>query len=114
MTAAVRSLVVGSVVEVVAFFCSIPKDSTQPETGFQLVTAYTQAPGMFAFFRFGELIGELPAGIAIPLELLNLAAAFLIEAGLFALPFWFVARWWDRRAVRSRCSGLTDIGRENA
>jgi len=99
MNAALRSLAVGSLVEVLAFSISIPKDSLQPETGIQLVAAYTQAPGVFAFTRFDGLVADLPAGLAVPLDLMALAGAFLIEAGFFALPIWFVGRWWSRHAA---------------
>ena len=91
-----RSFAVGSGVEVIALLTSIPRDSTPPETGIQLIAAYTQVPGMFAFFRYSDLVQHLPAVIAVPFSLLGLAGAFLIEAGLFALPIWCVARWWRR------------------
>jgi hypothetical protein len=89
-----RSLAIGSVFEIVVFVVSIPRDSTQPETGVQMLAAYTQVPGMVAFFRVTDLANGLPAGVAVPLMLLMLIVAFLIQAVLFALPAWCLARWW--------------------
>ena len=94
-----RSLAIRSVLEIVVFVFSIPRDSTQPETGLQLLAAYTQVPGMVAFFRVTDLANGLPAGVAVPLMLLMLVVAFLIQAVLVALPAWCLARWW-RAAAR--------------
>src|SRR5258708_4573848 len=101
MNAVARSLGVGSVLEVLALCCSIPKDSTRPETGLQLVMAYTQVPGIVAFRVLSGLVASLPAVIGIPVGILGLGVVFVIQAGLFALPFWFIARWWNLRLVRS-------------
>jgi hypothetical protein len=97
MTPVLRWLVFGAALEVIAFMVSIPKDSTAPEKGLQLAAAYTQVPGMVTFFAVLRLVGGLPAGLSVPLDILALVLACIIQAGLFGLPFWLLSLWWQGR-----------------
>jgi hypothetical protein len=88
-----RWMVFGAVLEIIVLVFSIPRDSTQPETGFQLVAAYTQAPGLVV----ARLVSGLPAIFSVPLDVLALALACIVQAALFALPLWLFSIWWNGR-----------------
>jgi hypothetical protein len=101
MNAVVRSLVVGSILEVVTVFRLVPKDSTQPPTAIQSMLGYTQLPGAGAFrFLFGTVGGfldSLPPALGFGLGIAGFGVVFLIQVAVLALPLWLVFRWWRLR-----------------
>jgi hypothetical protein len=101
MNIVLRSLVIGSVLEVVTVFCLIPKDSTQPPTAIQTLLGYTQLPGAGAFGLLfgtvGSFLDSLPPALGYCLAVAGYGLVFLIQVAVFAFPLWLAFRWWRLR-----------------
>jgi hypothetical protein len=99
------SIRLGAVLEILVFFCLVPKDSTQPPTRFQELLGYTQTPGGAAFFLlFGSGLGhqldKLPQPVEMIWAVIGFAAAFLLQSAVMGIPIWLAIQTWE--AVRSR------------
>jgi len=70
------------------------KTSTKPPTTWETVVLYTQLPGSSVanFLGHFEVIDRLAQPLSASWRIASLAVGFLLQAVVFALPFWAVAR----------------------
>ena len=96
-------LALGAILEIALVVGVMPSSSTQPLTPWERMAGNALAPAGAVFgvmaALFGHAIDRLPAPFGSAAAMTMLVIAFLVQAAIFALPFWAL-RWFVKRRRR--------------